>query len=279
MGKSKGNPFARAQQRRDEREAPPRLVEALLGQRQVVVRDIPVDQIEASPFQARLLFNNLEPLAESIRLHGFFGRLRVRPHPHDAERFQLVFGERRLRAARLAGLAAVPCEIAEHSDEEMQEIGLLENLHRRDLKPVEEGLAYRTLLAAGDYTVRSLAEKLAVSKGYVQNRLALADLPPELQALVREKPDALSAALILAKAPPAQQASLIKQVRAGEITKRELAAVVQVAGTEILSLLTRLERDVTQLEIALEETRSDPEDLRAWLDRMVARLVELADQL
>src|SRR4051794_25351171 len=124
-----------------------------------ILRDLPLDRIQPNPFQARQSFDGLDELVQSIRAHGFVSRLRVRPHPEMPDHFQLVFGERRLRAARAAGMQSIPCEIAEHSDAQLIEIGLAENIQRQDLDPLEEAYAFRTLIAQRGYTQQRLAER------------------------------------------------------------------------------------------------------------------------
>ena len=108
--------------------------------------------------------------------------------------FQLVYGERWLRAAILAGLATVPCEIAEHTDAEMFEIGLAENIQRRDLLPLEEGAAFRLALDQRGYSIRSLAERIGKDKSYIQDRLAALGAPADVQQMVEARPDTLRAA-------------------------------------------------------------------------------------
>ncbi len=104
---------------------------------QPVLRDLPLDRIDPNPFQARRSFVAIDELAAAIKQQGFISRLRVRPHAEVPDRFQLVYGERRLRAAIAAGLEHVPVEIVTTSDQQMMEIGLLENVQRADLQPLE----------------------------------------------------------------------------------------------------------------------------------------------
>ena len=112
-------------------------LEALMVQRPSVPREIGVERIEPNPFQARRSFNGIDELAATIKAHGFTSRLRVRPHPSRPNYFQLVYGERRLKAAKAAGLTEVPCEVADHTDSDLIEVGLAENIQRHDLDPLE----------------------------------------------------------------------------------------------------------------------------------------------
>jgi ParB family transcriptional regulator, chromosome partitioning protein len=205
-----------------------REVEALLAPRRTLVQDLPAERIRPNPFQARATFAGLEELRDAILAHGFTSRLRVRPDPLDPGFFQLVYGERRLRAARLAGLELIPCEIAEHSDDELLEIGLAENIQRQDLHPLEEARALDACIRERGYSLRRLAERIGKDKGYLENRLALLQLPPDVQALVARRPDTLRAAREIAKiAEPAQRAHLIDRLVAGEIATAEVRDTVR----------------------------------------------------
>jgi len=174
------------------------------------LRDLPVERIEPNPFQARHEFTDIDELAQSIRVHGFTSRLRVRPHADEAGRFQLVYGERRLRAAIMAGLLRVPVEILAHSDDQMIEIGLAENIQRQALTPIEEAKGLQVLMERRGYSQRMLAERLGKTAGYVQNRIDLLRAPEDVQQLVAQRPDSLRAARSIARLPdPAQRQPLI----------------------------------------------------------------------
>lgn len=193
--------------------------------------DIPIAAIQPSPYQARQEFADLEELAESIQTHGFTSRIRVRPHPTQPERYQLVYGERRLRAAKIAGLQIIPCDVAQHSDADLREIGLIENLQRQDLSPMEEARAFRLMLDENGYSIRSLAERIGKSKGYIQNKLDLVRAPADVQQMVNAHADTQSAALIIAQLPSEEQRKpLIEGVLSGALdtkTVRDMVHVVQ----------------------------------------------------
>lgn len=174
-------------------------IESLLVPRRLVVQDIPVERIRPNPFQARQVFDGLDELAEAIRIQGFVSRLRVRPDPAQASFFQLVYGERRLRAARIAGLTEIPCEITDHTDAELVEIGLAENIQRRDLTPLEEARAFQRLIQVRNYSVRSLAQRIGKDRGYIDNRLALLRAPEDVQHMVAQRPDTVRSAREIAR--------------------------------------------------------------------------------
>lgn len=196
--------------------------------------DIPIDAIEPSPYQARQTFADLEELAEAIRTHGFTSRIRVRPHPTVPDRYQLVYGERRLRAAKLAGLQLIPCDVAQHSDADLREIGLIENLQRQDLAVLEEARAFRLMLDENGYSIRTLAERIGKSKGYIQNKLDLLRAPADVQEMVNIRADTQSSALMIAQLPSEEQRRpLIEGVMAGTLdakTVRETVNALQSAG-------------------------------------------------
>jgi ParB/RepB/Spo0J family partition protein len=170
-----------------------------------------------------------------MQTHGLLTRIRVRQVEGSDERFELVFGERRWRAARLAGFTHYPVEIASYTDDELAEIGLIENIQRKDLSPLEEAEKYRQLLALTDaqgqpkYSIRKLAERIGKDKGYIEDRLAVLRAPDDVQQLVKAQPEVpLRVARELTKVErPEDRAVLIEQVRAGNLRRDDVRAVVK----------------------------------------------------
>ena len=113
---------------------------------------------------------------------------------YETARHPVVYGERRLRAAALAGIETVPCDIAEHTDDDLIEIGLAENIQRRDLNPIEEANAFQHFIDQRGYSIRRLAERIGKDKSYLEGRLALLRAPDDVQTLVAQRPDTLDAA-------------------------------------------------------------------------------------
>jgi ParB family transcriptional regulator, chromosome partitioning protein len=219
--------FAEAPTHEDE-EARQREVAALLPMRRVVIQDLPVERIAPNPFQARQQFRDLAELSAAIQAQGFITRLRVRPDPEQSGYFQLAYGERRLRAARLAGLTAVPCEIAEHTDDELLEIGLAENIQRRDLEPLDEARAFRLFIDQRNYSIRRLAERIGKDKSYVEDRLALLRTPEDVQRMIEQRPDALRIAREIAKLPtPEERRPLIEGVMEGTVNTDDVRNIVR----------------------------------------------------
>jgi ParB family chromosome partitioning protein len=197
-----------------------------------VPMDLPIDAIEPSPYQARQDFADLEELAEAIRVHGFTSRIRVRPHPTHPERYQLVYGERRLRAAKLAGLRMIPCDVAQHSEADLREIGLIENLQRQDLAALEEARAFRVMLDDNGYSMRTLAARIGKSKGYIQNKLDLLRAPADVQDMVNRRADTQTVGLMIAQLPTEEQRRpLIEGVLAGALDSSMVRDMVNTLQT------------------------------------------------
>lgn len=250
--------------RPEDEAARQREVAALLVPRRTVVQDVAVERIRPNPFQARQDFSGVDELAQAIRTQGFTTRLRVRPDPQEAGYFQLVFGERRLRAARLAGLDAVPCEIADHTDAEMIEIGLAENIQRRDLSPLEEAHAFQTMIAQRGYSIRTLAERIGKDKSYLEDRLKLLQVPEDVQQMIGQRPDALRAAREISKIDdPAGRQALIAGVVAGSLTTadvrelvRDTSALPARAHSGAVDVRTSIARDTRALRAIVARWRA-----------------------
>ena len=214
----------------EERELSPSIVSLLSaeGGRTSGVRNVPLDRIEANPENPRLVFEEsaLEELAASIREHGVLQPVLVRPR--GPNQFQLVAGERRWRAAKIAGLAAIPALVEDLDDDVALEIAVIENLQREDLSPLEEASIYDRMIKDHGYSVRKLAQKLGKDKGYLENRLRLADAPQEVRDLVSLRKDTLSHAYELMKVDdPKKRKRLAGQVARGELSLVKLREKIE----------------------------------------------------
>ena len=214
----------------EERELSPSIVSLLSaeGGRTSGVRNVPLDRIEANPENPRLVFEEsaLEELAASIREHGVLQPVLVRPI--GPNQFQLVAGERRWRAARIAGLAVIPALVEDLDDDVALEIAIIENLQREDLSPLEEASMYDRMIKDHGYSVRKLAQKLGKDKGYLENRLRLADAPQEVRDLVSLRKDTLSHAYELMKIDdPKRRKRLAGQVARGELSLVKLREKIE----------------------------------------------------
>jgi|UniRef100_A0A7V5XYZ6 ParB family chromosome partitioning protein len=139
-----------------------------------------IEEIKLNPYQPRKLIDekSLEELANSIKEKGILQPLVVR---RTREGYQLIMGERRLRAAKLAGLTEVPVIVKNVSEPEMIEMALIENLHREDLNPIEEALGYKSLIEEFNYTHEKIAEKVGKERATITNMLRLLTLPPKVR--------------------------------------------------------------------------------------------------
>ncbi len=187
--------------------------------RSVGVRIVAIDHIEANPEQPRMVFEQdaLDELSASIREHGVLQPILVRPLGPNT--YQIVAGERRWRASKLAGLLTIPALIEDIDDDTALEISIIENLQREDLSPLDEAAMYDRMVHEHGYSIRKLADKLGKDKGYLENRLRLAGAPQEVRELVSLRKDSLSHAYELMKVEdPKKRRRLAEQVARGELT-------------------------------------------------------------
>jgi len=193
-------------------------------------RRISIDRLEPSPDQPRKSFDRaeLEELANSLREKGVIQPLIVRPDPSKRNSYQIVAGERRWRAAQVAQLHEIPVLVRDYSDIQALEIGIIENVQRAELNPIEEAAGYRQLIGDFGHTQESVADALGKSRSHVANLLRLLNLPASVRESVR-KGD-LSAgharALVTANDPEA----LARKVLQRGLSVRQTEALVRKAG-------------------------------------------------
>ena len=146
---------------------------------------IPLDQIEANPRQPRHDFDELalQELAHSIRLHDIIQPVTVSRLPTG--KYRLISGERRFRAAKIAGLADIPAYVRQADDQQLLELALLENLQREDLNAMEIALSYKRMMEELNYTQEQVAERMGKERSTVANYIRLLKLPPDIQVAVR----------------------------------------------------------------------------------------------
>src|SRR5258708_7048493 len=155
-----------------------------------------VDAIQNNPFQPRKAFDKdeLNSLSESIRNHGILQPLVVRK---QGERFQLIAGERRLRAAQAAGITEVPVRVVDFNDQQVLEAALVENIQRADLNPIEKAQGFKEHLDRFGLTHEQLAARLGLARTTITNLVGLLDLPGEVQDAVRRQQVSLGHAKLL----------------------------------------------------------------------------------
>lgn len=150
------------------------------------IAEIELDKIEANPFQPRAEFDDmaLRELAASIKIQGVIQPVTVRKLGYD--KYQLISGERRLRASRLAGLSTIPVFIRVANDEQMLEMALIENIHRENLNAIEIAISYQRLIDECNLTQEALSEQVGKNRATITNYLRLLKLPPEIQIALRD---------------------------------------------------------------------------------------------
>ena len=160
--------------------------------------ELPIEELRPNPYQPRKIFNDetLNDLASSIKEHGVFQPIIVKK---SIKGYEIIAGERRYRASKLAGLSKIPAIIRDFSDEQMMEIALLENLQRENLNAIEEAHAYKTMLEKLNITQDQLAIKVGKSRSYVTNMLGILRLPKEVQRLVVQDKLSMGHARMLSK--------------------------------------------------------------------------------
>lgn len=226
--------------------------EALAGDENIV--ELPLEQIRPNPLQPRVDFDpgKLQELANSIREHGVVQAIIVTPAPEG--NYYLVAGERRCRAARLAGLSGIPALIREVDERAMLEIALIENLQREDLNPIEEASSYRRLLDEFDLTQEELGQRLGKSRPAITNSIRLLSLSHAVQkAIIEQKLNVGQARPLLAIEDHARQEELAGKIIKGKMTAR---AAERLAGKEKETTTSRRQEEAGPEEALIKELQS-----------------------
>jgi ParB family chromosome partitioning protein len=242
------------------------------------LRELPVGRILPNPAQPRLSYeeDSLTELADSIREHGVLQPILVRP---VGPQYELIAGERRWRASRLVGRETIPAIVVEFDQQTALEVSIIENLQREDVSPLEEAAMFRKMLDLG-YSVRQLAQKIGKDKGYVENRIRLADAPPEIRELVSLRKDTISHAYELMRITDERtRRRLAKRVAAGELTLAKLR-VLTGADPEVERPKRRGRTVAGQVAVARAAVAADNAlmDNRSRLADAIDELVDLLRQ-
>jgi len=177
--------------------------------------EVSLDRITPNPYQPRRTFDQqaLAELAQSISEHGLLQPIVLRPYGGD---YQLVAGERRFRAAKIAGLGSLPAVIKDLDDSQVAEIALIENLQREDLNPIEEAVAYKKLIEEFNLTQEAVAQRIGKSRSAIANTLRLLNLNVAVQAMVSEgKLSPGHARTLLSLGDAEQEAAAVEIVKHG----------------------------------------------------------------
>ena len=197
------------------------------------VAELNIDFIEANPFQPRTDFdeNALNELAESIKVQGVIQPVTVRKMGRD--KYQLISGERRLRASKLAGLKTIPVYIRVANDEQMLEMALIENTHREGLNAIEVALSYQRLIEECNITQEELGEKVGKDRSTVTNFLRLLKLPPEVQVALRDGFISMGQArAIINIDDKTKQLIILKEIIDKDLSVRQVEELVRSLNTK-----------------------------------------------
>lgn len=221
--------------------------------------DIPIEQIEANPFQPRSHFDQaaLEELVASIKVHGVIQPITVRRLARD--QYQLISGERRFQASKLAGLPTIPAYVRSADDQQMLEMALIENIQRENLNAIEIALSYQRLVSECNLNQEALGERVGKNRATVTNYLRLLKLPPDIQIAVRDNRISMGhARAIINVETPEQQLYIFNRILKEELSVRKVEELVrqlsaprteQKTGTKDDSQAPS--REITQLQTRL----------------------------
>lgn len=198
------------------------------------VAEIDINLIEANPFQPRIEFDEeaLAELAQSIKEQGIIQPITVRKLGYN--RYQLISGERRLRASKLAGLSKIPAFIRIANDEQMLELALIENIHRENLNAIEVAISYQRLIDECSLTQEQLSERVGKSRSAIANFLRLLKLPAEIQIALRDGHISMAHARALINVEDKEsQLRILQQIIEDDLSVRQTEELAQRAKTNV----------------------------------------------
>lgn len=190
--------------------------------------EIPLEEIQVNPFQPRIYFDKeaLGELAESIRVQGIIQPITVRKL--DSKEYQLISGERRFQASKLAGLTQIPAYVRTANDQQMLEMALIENIQRENLNALEIAHSYQRLLAECDLKQEQLGDRVGKNRTTVNNYLRLLKLPPTIQAAIRDQQITMGHARALINIEDVdKQLAIFKKAVDEELSVRKVEALVK----------------------------------------------------
>lgn len=197
------------------------------------VAEIIISEIETNPFQPRTHFDEtaLEELAESIRIQGIIQPITIRRL--SAGKYQLIAGERRYQASKIAGLTKIPAYIRAANDQQMLEMALIENIQRENLNAIEIALSYQRLLSECDLRQEDLGERVGKNRSTVTNYLRLLKLPPDIQIGLRDKKISMGHARALISIENIDtQLEVYRRIISQDLSVRQVEALVKLIGKD-----------------------------------------------
>jgi len=249
------------------------------------VRELPAEKIHPRKDQPRKKFDEdtMQELASSIREHGILQPVLVRPVENG---YEIIAGERRWRAAQLAGLTHVPVVVRDIDDRQAAEISLIENIQRDDLTVVEEAKAYRMLAEQFGYTQETIAEKIGKSRAYVANTLRILNLPEEiLQMLEKGELSAGHVRPLLALPTAEEQLAAAKEIVANKMTVRQVENKVKTKRikfdipadkpVELVEIQEKLQQHFATRAIVTKQGKGGKIEIAFYSDEDLERILEI----
>src|SRR5687768_7906334 len=217
------------------------------------IAEIPIEEIEVNPFQPRTHFDQeaLQELSESIKVHGIIQPITVRRLA--ANQYQLISGERRFQASKLAGLRTIPAYIRSADDQQMLEMALIENIQRENLNAIEIALSYQRLISECSLKQDELGERVGKNRATVTNYLRLLKLPPDIQIAVRDNKLTMGhARAIINVETPDQQLYIFKKTLEEELSVRKVEDLVRSLALEKASARPDVKANTTSSSASKE---------------------------
>ena len=219
------------------------------------IQDIPINEIRPNPYQPRKSFNEeaLRELSESIKNHGVFQPIIVKK---GIRGYDLIAGERRLRASKMAGLDKIPAIVKDFSDDEMREIALLENIQRENLTAIELAWAYKGIIDNLDIRQEDLAKKIGKSRSHITNTLGLLNLPEDVQKMILNGEISMGHARVLSKMEDEEEVSeLADKIVKENMSVHSLEEISKNQNIKKRAPITRREinSDYSQIESEMRE--------------------------
>lgn len=218
--------------------------------------NVRLDELRSNPYQPRKVFDEeaLKELSDSIKEHGVFQPIIVKK---SIKGYEIIAGERRVKASRLAGLTEIPAIIRDFNDQEMMEIALLENLQRENLNAIEEATAYKKLQETLAVTQEELAKRLGKSRSHITNMIGILSLPQNIQDEISKNNVSMGHARVLSKlSDESQQQTLLDKIINEGISVRELESLTQ--SPEVKKVNPQVKKTIQNTEyLYLQEELSE----------------------
>jgi len=229
------------------------------------VNEISIRNISVNPFQPRTSFDEeaLDELVMSVKEHGIIQPITVRRTAEN--NYQLITGERRIRAAQKAGLRRIPAYVRETGDESLLELALVENIQREDLDAIEVAISYQRLIEEFSLTQEGLGDRVGKKRATVANYLRLLQLPPEVQTAIREKKISMGHARALAGIEDKEyQMEVFSKILSQDLSVRSVEGLAKKA------------KQLVEADPEEDDVRSDYEDLREHLSHYFGATIEFS---